>query len=167
LSLFERAWRIPSSDGSYAWLRLGISLLLGTIGGAGMWAVIVVLPMVQADFGVDRSMASLPYTATMLGFAAGNVLLAGQLSDRFGSCGRPSFQRSRWGSASFWSLAPSVPLITVMQGALIGAGLGGNLWPADRRHVAVVLPAARHCRGGCRLRQLSSPARSGRSPCSR
>ena len=46
-------------DGPYAWLRLTISLILGTIGGAGMWAVIVVLPSVQAEFGIDRAGASL------------------------------------------------------------------------------------------------------------
>ncbi|TIT89798.1 MAG: MFS transporter, partial [Mesorhizobium sp.] len=39
-------------DSFYAWMRLGISLLLATIGGAGMWAVVVVLPAVQAEFGV-------------------------------------------------------------------------------------------------------------------
>lgn len=70
-------------DGSHAWLRLGISLLLGTIGGVGIWAVVVVLPAVQADFGVDRGGASLPYTANMIGFAAGNVLV-GRYVDRLG-----------------------------------------------------------------------------------
>ena len=47
-------------DGSaYAWLRLGIALLLGTIGGASMYIVGVVLPSVQAEFGVSRGDASL------------------------------------------------------------------------------------------------------------
>ena len=49
--------------------------MLGTIGGVGMWALIIVLPAVQAEFGVDRADASLPYTATMIGFALGNVLV--------------------------------------------------------------------------------------------
>src|SRR5690606_41188878 len=38
---------------------------------------------VQAEFGVDRADASLPYTATMVGFAAGNVIVGGAI-DRFG-----------------------------------------------------------------------------------
>ncbi len=56
---------------------------LSTIGGVGMWSVIVALPAVQAEFGVARSAASLPYTMTMIGFGLGGVLM-GRLSDRFG-----------------------------------------------------------------------------------
>ena len=36
-------------------------------GSAGMWTYVVALPAVQADFGVDRAAASLPYTLLMLG----------------------------------------------------------------------------------------------------
>jgi MFS family permease len=70
-------------DSSYAWWRLAASGALGTIGGVGMWSSVVVLPVIQAEFGIDRGDASLPYTATMLGFAAGGVLM-GRVSDRFG-----------------------------------------------------------------------------------
>ena len=70
-------------DGSYAWWRLLASLALGTIGGIGMWSAVVVLPPIQAEFGVDRGGASLPYTATFIGFAVGGVLL-GRLADRLG-----------------------------------------------------------------------------------
>ena len=31
-------------DGRYAWIRLVVSMLVATIGGVGMWAVVVVLP---------------------------------------------------------------------------------------------------------------------------
>ena len=64
-------------------LRLAVSVVLATIGGVGMWAVVVVLPAVQAEFGVDRADASLPYTATMVGFALGNVVI-GRAIDRIG-----------------------------------------------------------------------------------
>ncbi|TWG95465.1 sugar phosphate permease [Mesorhizobium sp. J18] len=70
-------------DGSYAWYRLAVAVLLGTIGSVGMWAFIVVLPSVQADFAVERAQASLPYTSTMIGFALGNVII-GRYVDRFG-----------------------------------------------------------------------------------
>jgi len=76
----------PQDDGiesGYAWTRLLVSLLLMTIGGSGMYAVTVVLPRVQADFGVSRSDASLPYTLTMIGFGLGGILM-GRLADRFG-----------------------------------------------------------------------------------
>ena len=68
---------------AYAWRRLAASLALSTIGGVGLWSVVVVLPTVQAEFGVARGSASLPYTATMLGFALGGILM-GRLADRFG-----------------------------------------------------------------------------------
>src|ERR1700675_720961 len=71
------------AESAYAWMRLIASLLLSTIGGVGMWSVIVALPAVQVEFGVARSAASLPYTMTMIGFGVSSILL-GKLSDRFG-----------------------------------------------------------------------------------
>src|SRR5258705_13159210 len=72
---------VPES--AYAWTRLFAALLLSSIGGVGMWSVIVALPAVQAEFGVARSAASLPYTMTMICFGLGGILM-GRLSDRFG-----------------------------------------------------------------------------------
>jgi MFS family permease len=73
----------PATDSAYAWTRLLVSLLLMTLGGSGMYSVTVVLPRIQADFGIARADASLPYTLTMLGFGLGGMLM-GRLSDRFG-----------------------------------------------------------------------------------
>jgi len=70
-------------ESAYAWRRLLAALALSTIGGVGLWSAIVVLPAVQSEFGVARAGASLPYTATMLGFAIGGVLM-GRLGDRRG-----------------------------------------------------------------------------------
>jgi MFS family permease len=70
-------------ESAYAWARLFAALVLSTIGNVGMWSVIVVLPAVQAEFGVARSAASLPYTATMICTGFGSILL-GRLADRFG-----------------------------------------------------------------------------------
>src|SRR5688572_3626765 len=72
---------VPESP--YAWTRLAAALLLSGIGNVGMWSVIVALPAVQADFGVGRSAASLPYTMTMICFGLGGIVM-GRLSDRFG-----------------------------------------------------------------------------------
>src|SRR6478752_5177108 len=75
----------PASDieSPYAWLRLVAAVTLSTVGGVGMWSVVVALPAIQADFGVDRAAASLPYTLAMIGFAGGGVVI-GRLVDRFG-----------------------------------------------------------------------------------
>lgn len=70
-------------ESSYAWTRLIVSLLLMTIGGSGMYSITVVLPQIQAEFGISRSDASLPYTLTMVGFGLGGILM-GRLSDRYG-----------------------------------------------------------------------------------
>jgi MFS family permease len=67
----------------YAWRRLLAALALSTIGGVGLWSAIVVLPAIQAEFGAVRASASLPYTATMMGFAFGGILM-GRLADRMG-----------------------------------------------------------------------------------
>ncbi len=73
----------PRPDSPYAWFRLAIALCLMTIGGSSMYAIVVVLPQVQIDFGVSRSAASFPYTMTMIGFGIGGVVM-GRLADRFG-----------------------------------------------------------------------------------
>ena len=73
----------PAAESPYAWWRLAVSLALMTLGGVGMYSVTVVLPRIQADFGVDRGDASLPYTLTMVGFGVGGILM-GKLSDRYG-----------------------------------------------------------------------------------
>ena len=96
-------------ESPYAWARLCAALALMTIGGSGMYAISVVLPRVQAEFGVGRSDASLPYTFTMIGFGLGGILM-GRLSDRFGVI---------------------VPVITGAFGLCAGfvaAGMAGSLW---------------------------------------
>ncbi|WP_292243977.1 MFS transporter, partial [Mesorhizobium sp.] len=141
----------PGIDSAYAWMRLGISVLLATIGGVGMWAVVVVLPAVQAEFGVDRAAASMPYTATMVGFAAGNVLV-GRAIDRMGYW-IPALIASVALGAGFLlaSLTSSILQFTLVQGLLIGVGTSAIFGPliADishwfnrRRGVAVTAAAA-------------------------
>jgi len=71
------------ADSRYAMLRLGLTLLVMTVGSSGMYVVSVMLPAVQAEFGIARADASLPYTLLMLGFGVGGVLM-GRLADRFG-----------------------------------------------------------------------------------
>ena len=74
---------IDALDSRYSWIRLGVSLLIATIGNVGMWAIIVIMPAMQAEFQTARADASLPYTLTMIGFALGNLVI-GRAVDRFG-----------------------------------------------------------------------------------
>ena len=69
-------------DGSYAWCRLVASLMIGTVGGIGMWSSVILIPEIQGHFEVDRSDASLPYTVAMIGIMIGNILM-GRMVDKF------------------------------------------------------------------------------------
>src|SRR4051812_7178720 len=69
-------------DRQYARWRLLVSLVLSAVGGVGLWSCLVTLPAIQNEFGITRGGASLPYTATMVGFSIGGVLM-GRLADRF------------------------------------------------------------------------------------
>ena len=70
-------------DSRRSWIRLALALLIAVVGNAGMWAIILILPNIQGEFDASRAAASLPYSATMLGFALGNFLI-GRAVDRFG-----------------------------------------------------------------------------------
>ncbi|MCC2103104.1 MAG: MFS transporter, partial [Hyphomicrobiales bacterium] len=70
-------------DGAYANTRLVLSLVIATLLAAGMWSIVVIMPKVQADFGVGRAAASMPYTLSMVGFAVGAMVL-GRWADRVG-----------------------------------------------------------------------------------
>jgi MFS family permease len=123
-------------DSPYAWRRLAISTLLSTLGGVGMWAVVVVLPAVQVEFGVDRSYASLPYTLTMIGFALGN-LVVGRFIDRFGFMGPGIIAALVMGVGFILAaLTTSVTQFALVQGVLIGAGSSATFGPliADISH---------------------------------
>jgi MFS family permease len=138
-------------DGRAAWRRLALAVLISTLGGVGMWSVPVSLPAVQAEFGIARAAASLPYTLTMIGFAFGGIAL-GRLADWRGvmlplligacaiACG--------YVAAGF---APNLPTFALAQGALIGFGSAASFGPlmADishwferRRGIAVAICAA-------------------------
>ena len=103
--------RAEEADSPAAWLRLAAAVLIGTIGGVGMWSVVVALPAVQAEFGVARADAALPYTLSMLGYALGGVLM-GKLSDRYGIV-RPmvlGILINLWASFSSGSIGTNVRL---------------------------------------------------------
>ena len=72
-----------AADSRHAWQRLAVVLALMTIGSGAMYVIAVVLPAVQAEFGVARADASLPYTLMMVGFGLGGITM-GRLADRFG-----------------------------------------------------------------------------------
>jgi MFS family permease len=139
-------------DHGYAWVRLVASVLIGTIGGVAMWSVAVALPAVQAEFGVTRGTASIPYTLTMLGLAIGGIFM-GRLADKRGITTPLTLGAIMLGVGYIaGSLVQSMWQFVAVQGLLIG-GLGGSstfgplvadisLWFAKRRGIAVALVAS-------------------------
>ena len=138
-------------ESPYAWIRLAVSLALSTIGGVGMWSVVVALPAVQEDFGVARGDASLSYTFTMIGFGLASIVM-GRLADRFGIMvpviiGTAGLALGFVGAG----LAPGLWSYALAQGLLIGAGSAAtfapllahvSLWFSRRRGIAVALFAS-------------------------
>ena len=136
------------SESTYAWTRLGVALVLAAIGGVGMWSVIVALPAVQAEFGVARSAAALPYTVTMICFGFGGILM-GRLSDRFGVM-VPVVGGAVTLSVGYAvaSQATSLWQFALAQGLLVGAASSAtfapiiadtSLWFTRRRGMAVAI----------------------------
>ena len=70
-------------DTPYAWFRLIITLIIAIFANTGMWAVITIMPALEAEFVTSRAVTSLPFTMNMIGFAVGNLVI-GQIIDRFG-----------------------------------------------------------------------------------
>lgn len=139
-------------DSTYAWFRLGVSILLSTIGGVGMWSVVVALPAVQAEFGAARGGASLPFTLTMIGFALGGVLM-GRLADRvgilipvvFGAIALAAGYALASQAASLWQFAAASGLLIGMLGTsatFVPLLADISQWFERRRGIAVALCAS-------------------------
>ena len=139
----------PSADieSTYAWLRLAIALVVGTIGSIGMWSFVVALPAVQSSFGVARGEASLPFTLTMIGFGLGGMVM-GRFADRRGiaapaACGAlmlgGGYVLSGF-SASIWQFAAAHALLGFGSSATFGPLMSDiSHWFVRRRGIAVAV----------------------------
>ncbi|MFP8835612.1 MFS transporter [Hydrogenophaga sp. XSHU_21] len=97
-----------------AW-RLLTVLGLVTLGNSGMYVVAVVLPEVQAEFGVSRADASLPYTLMMVCLGLGG-LFTGRMADRHG-------------------ITPVLRLgALAVTGGFVWAAMSGSIWTFGLAH---------------------------------
>ncbi len=145
-------------DSPHAWRRLLVTLALMTVGASGMYVVPVVLPAVQADFGVARADASLPYTLLMIGFGVGGILM-GRLADRFGVAVPLRVGAIGLGLGYLLAaLSGSIWVFAIAHGVLIGL-VGSSstfsplladtsLWFLRRRGIAVAVCASGNYLGG-------------------
>ena len=144
--------QIHTADSRYAWTRLAVTLALMTIGSGAMYVVSVVLPAVQAEFGVARADASLPYTLMMIGFGLGGIVM-GKLADRFGVFVPVLVGAIGLGAGFILAgLSGSLMAFALLHGVLLGA-LGSaatfaplvadtSLWFVRRRGIAVAICAS-------------------------
>ena len=101
-------------SGQAAW-RLLTTLGLVVLGNSSMYVVSVVLPAVQAEFGVGRADASLPYTLMMVCLGLGGIW-TGRMADRHG-------------------LMPVLCVGAVaVCGGFVWAGLSGSIWGFGLAH---------------------------------
>lgn len=139
----------PLPDSPYAWFRLAVSLVIGTMACGGSWTVVVVIPTVQAAFGTDRAGASFAYTLMMAGFCVGTLSM-GRVADRLGTVLPVIAAAFLLGGG--YALAGFAPNITVFALAHFILGLGTaagfalmmsdiSHWFVKRRGLAVVIAA--------------------------
>jgi MFS family permease len=149
---------VDQTDTPYAAARLAVTLTLMTIGACGMYVVPVVLPAVQAEFGVQRAAATLPYALLMVSFGIGGLVM-GRLADRRGIM-IPLLIASVALGLGFGFAATTTSLTAFMlaHGLLIGLlGSGAifapliadtSLWWVRRRGIAVAICASGNYLGG-------------------
>ena len=148
----------PLADSRYAVARLAVAVAIMTLGSSSMYVIPVVLPSVQAEFGVARAEASLPYFALMIGFAIGAYLM-GWISDRFGVM--KALLVGAAGIAAGFALAGSAGTLAgfVLAHGLFVGMLGSSvtfsplltdisMWFVKRRGIAVAICASGNYLGG-------------------
>lgn len=158
MTLTPAATAPSETDSPYAVVRLLITLVLMVAGASGMYVVAVVLPAVQAEFGVARGAAAVPYTISMIGFGIGGMIM-GKMADRFGVM-IPLLVGAVCLGAGFIvaGMAPNITVFTLAHGVLIGlCGSSAtfspliadtSLWFVRRRGIAVGVCASGNYLGG-------------------
>ena len=133
----------------YPVIRLIAALLLVTMGGAAMYAVIVALKPASFEFDVSRGLASVPYMMLMLTGGVGGVFM-GRLADRFGvlvpvliGCvGLPGGMAGAAYAEEFWQFCAALGVLSGLLGtSAVFAPMAADisLWFTRRRGLAVAI----------------------------
>src|SRR5215211_6988007 len=108
-SHFTRDSELFVPDSRQAWMRLALAVMIASVGAVGMWSVVVVMPVVQAEFSATRGAISLAATMIFFGFGLGGVIM-GKITDRV-------------------RIVPAMAVsIALLSGAYVLAGLASALW---------------------------------------
>jgi len=146
------------TDSREAFVRLMATLAIMTIGASAMYVVPVILPAVQADFGVARAEASTPYSLLMIGYGVGGLVM-GRLADRHGLV-PPLVVGALCLAAGYLVAAHTASLAVFTAAHALLMGLLGSsvtfsplladtsLWWEKRRGIAVAVCASGNYLGG-------------------
>lgn len=89
---------------------------MSIVGSIGIWAVVVVLPDIQAELGLVRADATFPFVAAMIGFASGNLII-----------GR---------AVDAWGISPAMLIAGVISATgFFGAAISQDLWAVSAFHI--------------------------------
>jgi MFS family permease len=155
-SMDLRDRQLSDVDSPAAWRRAGLAVAVGTIGSVGTWSMPVALPFVQADFGITRADASLPYTLAMTGFALGGVAM-GRLCDSFGVVVAIMLGSLALGVGFVGASLVPTPLTFALMHLFIGVGASATFgplladmsqWFVRHRGIAVGMAASGNYIGG-------------------
>ena len=133
----------------YPLVRLVASLVLVTMGGAAMYALIVALKPASFDFEVSRGLASVPYMMFMLTGGVGGVAM-GRLSDRtgvlvpvlIGCVGLPAGMAGAAFAEEFWQFCAALGVLSGLLGtSALFAPMAADIshWFTRRRGLAVAI----------------------------
>jgi MFS family permease len=134
------------------------TLAIMTIGASAMYVIPVILPSVQADFGIARAQASTPYSLLMIGYGIGGFFM-GRLADRHGlalpvAIGGVSLCAGYLLAANAHDIATFTVAHAVLMG-LLGSSVtfspllaDTSLWWVKRRGIAVAVCASGNYLGG-------------------
>jgi MFS family permease len=148
----------PQADSREAFVRLMATLGIMTVGASAMYVVPVILPEVQAEFGVTRADASTPYSLLMIGYGVGGFLM-GRLADRHGLF-RPLLVGAVFLGAGYLLAASARSMVVFTAAHALLMGLLGSsvtfsplladtsLWWVRRRGIAVAVCASGNYLGG-------------------
>jgi MFS family permease len=137
-------------DSPASWGRLGVTLIVATVGNVGIWAPVVVLPAMQAELGIDRGGAALPYTAAMIGFALGNLVI-GRAVDRWGIAGALAAAAVAGGAGFAAAALTGSVAVLIAAHLVLGFGAAAGFapliadishWFLRRRGIAVAVAAS-------------------------
>lgn len=143
-------------DSRQAWRRLGLALIIGSLGSVGMWSVVVAIPALQTEFDATRGAASLAFTFVMAGFGLGGVA-TGKLTDRFGIVFAIGLASGLMGVGYVVAAQASALWQFILAHFIIGAGSSATFgplmaeashWFERRRGIAVTVAATGSYIGG-------------------